>query len=122
MITNPTQIVITKSPDHDALSFDGVTPKVQGYKVKYFQATEDPLTATPTYIVDVGKPTPTALGSMTITKASVPGLFGPPLLAGVQYIPTAVAYGPGGESAVKVSTGSFVFSDTPAAPTNITVS
>lgn len=114
-IVNPTSISVTPSPHHSTTGFTG-DPKVAGYRLKFYLATDDVTTATPVKIVDVGKPAipPLGGGVFTVGKALWASA---PLVLNTDYKVTAEAYGPGGtspQSATSVAT--FTLEDIPAAP------
>lgn len=100
----------TASPDHNA-TFAGA-PIVSVYKTTYC------LKATPTVCpitVDLGKPSPDATNTITVTS-----IFGS-LVSNTEYVATVIATGPGGDSPASNPTAPFGKPGAPGGPANAAI-
>jgi hypothetical protein len=58
VVPNPNTVTFEASPDHSAMSLDGITPLVTSYQLRVYL--ESSQTGTPLVTLDVGKPAPVA--------------------------------------------------------------
>ncbi|MEN6605902.1 MAG: hypothetical protein ABFD60_01565 [Bryobacteraceae bacterium] len=87
---NPTMVQFTASADHSATNLDG-TPTVSRYDLRVYVPTA---MTTIVFTQNLGKPTPDASNSITVTLAA--GLAST-LIKNTQYVAEVVAVGPYGE-------------------------
>lgn len=111
---NPTTVVFTASPDHNATFADG-TKVVTGYRLKHYLSGA----TSPIMTVDLCKPTPNATSVITVVNTSAPCttgglLFATPLLVNTTYVAKVTAYGPGGESLPSAASNFFVLGGSPS--------
>jgi len=98
VVTNPTQICFTASPQHNTLDLD--TPVVTSYKVALCPEGADASSCTPIAApVDIGKPTPTAQGKIFAQRNDI--FAG--AVVGSKYIAVAIVSGPAGSTRYSAS-------------------